>query len=81
MNNSDLISGVYEGGYKIWECTQDLVDYFTEEDASKNEFAGKLVCDLGCSGGLAGLMALIKDARNVHFQDYVGILCNIYLLN
>ncbi|CAG9807320.1 unnamed protein product [Chironomus riparius] len=69
MNNSDLISGVYEGGYKIWECTQDLVDYFTENSESI-DFAGKAVCDLGCSAGIAGLLALIKDAKAVHFQDY-----------
>ena len=24
---SDLISGVYEGGLKVWECSFDLVDY------------------------------------------------------
>lgn len=71
MNNTDLISGVYEGGYKIWECTQDLVDYFTQ-DSENNNFAGKVVCDLGCSAGIAGLLALIKDAKAVHFQDYVS---------
>ena len=71
MNNSDLISGVYEGGYKIWECTQDLVDYFTE-NTDRVDFAGKVLCDLGCSAGIAGLLALIKDAKAVHFQDYVS---------
>ena len=25
--DSDLISGVYEGGLKVWECSFDLVDY------------------------------------------------------
>ncbi len=24
---SDLVSGVYEGGLKVWECSFDLVDY------------------------------------------------------
>lgn len=46
--SSDLISGEYEGGFKIWECTQDLVDYFTGRE--ENEFCGKIICDLGCSG-------------------------------
>lgn len=46
--SSDLISGEYEGGFKIWECTQDLVDYFSGNEG--NEFKGKIVCDLGCSG-------------------------------
>lgn len=46
--SSDLISGEYEGGFKIWECTQDLIDFFTGSE--ENEFEGKIVCDLGCSG-------------------------------
>jgi protein-histidine N-methyltransferase len=24
---SDLIPGVYEGGFRVWECSLDLVDY------------------------------------------------------
>ena len=24
---SDLVSGVYEGGLKVWDCSFDLVDY------------------------------------------------------
>lgn len=48
-SNSDLIAGEYEGGFKIWECTQDLVDFFSET-SDDNEFKGKKVCDLGCSG-------------------------------
>jgi hypothetical protein len=46
--SSDLISGEYEGGFKVWECTQDLVDYFTGSE--ENELDQKVVCDLGCSG-------------------------------
>lgn len=70
-DNSDLISGVYEGGYKIWECTQDLADYFSD-DSTKLRFNEKNVCDLGCSAGILGLVALINDAKSVHFQDYVS---------
>lgn len=47
--SSDLIAGEYEGGFKIWECTQDLVDYFTKAN-SENEFDRKRICDLGCAG-------------------------------
>lgn len=46
--STDLIAGEYEGGFKIWECTQDLVDFFSGSD--ENAFKGKKVCDLGCSG-------------------------------
>jgi hypothetical protein len=70
-SESDLVSGVYEGGFKIWECTQDLADHFTKEEEPTSEFEGKLVCDLGCSAGVLGLLAL-KAAKAVHFQDYVS---------
>ncbi|KAG8452265.1 hypothetical protein GDO86_004172 [Hymenochirus boettgeri] len=66
-SNSDLISGVYEGGMKIWECTFDLIKYF--EDKNVN-FEGKSVLDLGCGAGLLGILALKRKAKEVHFQDY-----------
>lgn len=65
--NSDLISGVYEGGMKIWECTFDLIKYLKEEDV---DFKGKTVLDLGCGAGLLGIVALKRKAKEVHFQDY-----------
>jgi hypothetical protein len=74
-SNSDLVSGVYEGGFKIWECTQDLADYFTSNENESN-FEGKVVCDLGCSAGVLGLLALKLKADKVHFQDYVSDLIN-----
>ncbi|XP_061441411.1 histidine protein methyltransferase 1 homolog [Rhineura floridana] len=64
---SDLITGVYEGGLKIWECTFDLIDYLIE---SEIKFAHKLVLDLGCGAGLLGIAALKGNAEKVHFQDY-----------
>nr|SVE73780.1 EOG090X0C09 [Daphnia atkinsoni] len=75
--NSDVISGVYEGGLKIWECTLDLLDYANNESV---EFVGLDVLDLGCGAGLLGMHALRKGARSVHFQDYnaeVLSLCTI----
>ncbi|KAK2543127.1 hypothetical protein Q9966_002936 [Columba livia] len=35
-SHSDLIPGVYEGGLKIWECTFDLIDYFSEAKIYNN---------------------------------------------
>lgn len=29
-SNSDLIRGVYEGGFKTWECSIDLVQYLAK---------------------------------------------------
>ncbi|XP_063154627.1 histidine protein methyltransferase 1 homolog [Candoia aspera] len=66
-SQSDLITGVYEGGLKIWECTFDLMDYLSETDI---QFAQKYVLDLGCGAGLLGIVALKGNAKEVHFQDY-----------
>nr|XP_028572550.1 histidine protein methyltransferase 1 homolog [Podarcis muralis] len=66
-SHSDLITGVYEGGLKIWECTFDLMDYLSEAEI---QFAHKLVLDLGCGAGLLGIVALKRNAEQVHFQDY-----------
>ncbi|NXA10557.1 MET18 methyltransferase, partial [Sapayoa aenigma] len=66
-SHSDLIPGVYEGGLKIWECTFDLMDYFSEAEI---QFTNKRVLDLGCGAGLLGIAALRGKAERVHFQDY-----------
>ncbi|XP_008494003.1 histidine protein methyltransferase 1 homolog [Calypte anna] len=66
-SHSDLIPGVYEGGLKIWECTFDLIDYFSEAEI---QFTNKTVLDLGCGAGLLGIVALRGEAAKVHFQDY-----------
>lgn len=64
---SDLISGVYEGGLKVWECTYDLLELIERDGET---FGGKAVLDLGCGAGLLGILALRRGARQVHFQDY-----------
>lgn len=68
-SDSDLIPQVYEGGFKVWECTQDLADFLDE----KREFEDKRVCDLGCSAGILGILSLNLGAKSVHFQDYVRL--------
>lgn len=66
---------MYEGGLKIWECTQDLADFLTKTDENDknllNDFEGKRVLDLGCGVGVLGVLALIHKAQGVTFQDYV----------
>ncbi|XP_041867154.1 histidine protein methyltransferase 1 homolog isoform X2 [Melanotaenia boesemani] len=64
---SDLISGVYEGGLKVWECTYDLLELIEKNGET---FSEKAVLDLGCGAGLLGILALKRGARQVHFQDY-----------
>lgn len=66
-SHSDLITGVYEGGLKIWECTFDFLAYFTK---AKVKLAGKKVLDLGCGSGLLGIIAFKRGAKEIHFQDY-----------
>lgn len=86
-SDTDLIPRVYEGGFKIWECTQDLADFITNPLVSEfahpsglnvpnlndSEFKNKSVCDLGCSAGVLGIIALMIGAKHVDFQDYVSL--------
>ena len=52
---SDLLPGQYEGGLKIWECSEDLVNFLSQTRARTLE--GKKVLELGCGAGLPGLLA------------------------
>jgi len=67
LNNLDLVPGTYEGGFKLWECTLDLLEYLSKNVAI---FEGKSVLDLGCGTGLLGIFALLNGAQNVEFQDF-----------
>ncbi|XP_049823386.1 histidine protein methyltransferase 1 homolog isoform X2 [Aethina tumida] len=67
QNHSDLITAIYEGGLKIWECTYDLLDYISSE---KLEFEGKNVLDLGCGSGIVGLVTFLQGSECC-LQDYV----------
>ena len=53
------MSGVYEGGLKVWDCSFDLVDYIK---MNRDSFAGKRVMEIGCGQGLPGVMALKEGA-------------------
>jgi hypothetical protein len=43
-NNTDLIPHVYEGGFKIWECSVDMMEYLEEVNV---DLKNKSVMDLG----------------------------------
>ena len=64
--NSDLVPLVYEGGHKVWECSEDLVEFLFESGV---QMAGRRVIELGCGAGLPGAYALLNGA-SVDFQDY-----------
>ncbi|GAB6020526.1 Histidine protein methyltransferase 1, variant 2 [Chamberlinius hualienensis] len=70
---TDLIPGEYEGGFKIWECSIDLIKYLSD---TKLTFEPDVkVLELGCGAGLPGIYCLSQGA-SVHFQDYnEEVLC------
>ncbi|KAF5298172.1 hypothetical protein FQA39_LY02596 [Lamprigera yunnana] len=65
-NHSDLLTAIYEGGRKIWECTIDLSDYLLKTNIT---LKNKAVLDLGCGAGIIGIQAYLNGAT-VYFQDY-----------
>jgi hypothetical protein len=43
VQQSDLVAGVYEGGFKLWECAIDLLNFFVENSIL---FEGKRVLEV-----------------------------------
>ena len=33
LSNDDIVPGVYEGGFKTWECSMDLAQYVAETES------------------------------------------------
>nr|AIW62598.1 conserved hypothetical protein [Scytodes thoracica] len=62
----DLVPGVYEGGFKVWECSLDLIKYLHEANCLVNQLE---VIELGCGSGLPGLLAYHRGC-DVTFQDF-----------
>lgn len=67
LSSSDLQSGEYEGGLKVWECTFDLLVYLNN---NAGLLKGKRVLDLGCGAGLLGLFTYFLEAQEICWQDY-----------
>lgn len=59
--DSDLKPGVYEGGFKTWECANDLAVYLI---ATEQSFGGKNICELGCGTALPSCAALAQRLRS-----------------
>eukprot|EP01059_Diplonema_ambulator_P026315 TRINITY_DN4357_c0_g1_i1.p1 TRINITY_DN4357_c0_g1~~TRINITY_DN4357_c0_g1_i1.p1 ORF type:complete len:286 (+),score=85.94 TRINITY_DN4357_c0_g1_i1:734-1591(+) len=66
LKHTDIINGVYEGGFKLWSCAGDLTKYMSENI----DVAGKTVVEAGCGHGVPGISALKLGANKVVFQDY-----------
>lgn len=67
--NSDLVRGVYEGGFKTWECSIDLVQWLSSLPDEATQ--GKQVLEIGCGSALPSLYLLARHRSNVvDVQDY-----------
>ncbi|VDN11369.1 unnamed protein product [Dibothriocephalus latus] len=67
--NKDVVSGVIEGGFTVWEGTRHLLNFLEPRNAEVHHFVqGKRVLDLGCGAGLLGIYALQQGASRVVFQ-------------
>ena len=73
-NSRDVLRGVYEGGFKTWECTRDVVSVMRtlaeSQSQSQSQSPPRVVMDVGCGAGLAGVYALQRWPHcSVIFQD------------
>ena len=66
--NTDLISGKYEGGIKIWECDEDLLAFLPS--IYNENWKNKIILDMGCGHGLPGIYLLLKGIKEICFQDF-----------
>lgn len=63
LENGDLSSGIYEGGFKTWECSLDLASLVTSLDFSQNWH----IIELGAGSAVPSLSLLIAFlASNDH---------------
>lgn len=45
---------VYEGGFKIWECEKDAVEFMFEDSSVQSRIKNSNILELGCGSGLVG---------------------------
>ena len=66
-DSTDLVSGVYEGGLKIWECSEDLLEFLHSNKSGK--LAGLKVLELGCGAALPGIFCFKEGASGEVYFD------------
>lgn len=67
----DLVAGVYEGGYKLWECAVDLAEYLYFHHSNDGTFDEHTnVLELGAGHGIPGIMAVKCGARQLVMHDF-----------
>ncbi|KAG8460138.1 hypothetical protein KFE25_014283 [Diacronema lutheri] len=61
----DVVAGVYEGGFKTWECSIDLCSYLGAEWPRLCRGRRALrIAELGCGGALPAIVAAALGARD-----------------
>ncbi|KAL9647896.1 hypothetical protein ABK040_008168 [Willaertia magna] len=70
--NTDIVRNEYEGGFKLWECAEDLLHYFIDNNNFIiNYIENKRILELGCGHGLPGIFCLLYGKASMcAFQDY-----------
>lgn len=66
---SDIIPGVYEGGYKVWECSVDLTALLLQNQCNLPDLTSCRAIELGCGHGFPGVAALRLGCTKVVFSD------------
>jgi hypothetical protein len=90
----DLVSGKYEGGFKVWEGSCDLVKFLNEDQDIMINLMDRestlKVLELGAGSGLATLALIgrlvddihFKSEYRIHLQDYNWeVLSSLTLIN
>ena len=68
---ADVTPGVYEGGFKIWECALDLLEVMeARRAAGALTLHGARVLEAGCGAGLPGVLALRRGCASLVLQDF-----------
>lgn len=67
-HGADIVPRVYEGGFKLWECAGDLVQYLHETQTSR--LPNRAVLELGAGHALPAIVAARLRAAAVDVQDY-----------
>jgi len=81
LETSDLVTQVYEGGFKLWECAIDLILFLQRQSPAMGAPAaqslmfpsgltGMRVVELGCGHAFPALYALQRGASYVAMQDF-----------
>jgi hypothetical protein len=73
---TDVQAGVYEGGFKLWECAVDLMHYVAAHPElllARAQGSPTQVLELGCGHGVPGIQCLrLASDITVTFQDLNG---------